>query len=316
MSIAVIMPNYNNAPFLRQCLDSFADDPAVAEIVIYDNCSSDQSVALIEAHPSPKIRLIKGAQNLYATGGRNEAIKATAQPYLSFVDGDDFVSQGMHSSCLKRLLELSLDAAVPDTVRVDANGGSPILFVPAPTTVISGEDGLMMTIGAWRLSLWGVVRREVYENAWKGFEPYGYRDDELLTRRMILACDRIGGASGSQFYRTIPRPVPPILLQVHAAQTQMRAVALAASRGRKDWEETLRLTRNEAVWSIIRLLRALPIAKARVALPKLLRDLATIHLPWKPHDWPHWTASRGLWLLNLIVGKGRKKRVGGGLNAN
>jgi glycosyltransferase involved in cell wall biosynthesis len=300
MSIAVIMPNFNNGPYLWQCLDSFADDEAIGEIVIYDNASSDDSCAVIEAHPSPKIRLIRGATNLYATGGRHEAIRSTSLPYLSFVDGDDFVSQKLHSICLNQLQQHSLDAAVPNTLRVDGDGRNPRMFVPAPTTIINGEDGLMMTIGHWRLSLWGVFRREVYERAWEGFAPYGYRDDELLLRRMILACNRIGGAPADQFYRTIERPPPPLPLQVHSAQTQMRAVALAASRKRKDWEETLRLTRNETVWSMLRLLRALPRDKARSTLPKLLRDFATIDLPWKPHDWPHWAASHGLMLASMV----------------
>lgn len=86
-------------------------------------------------------------------------------------------------------------------------------------------------------------------------------------------------------------------LRVHAMQTQVRAVALAASRGRKDWEETLRLTRNETVWSILRLLRAYPGAEARSLVPRLLSDLSTINLPWKPHDWPHWTALRAIILM-------------------
>ena len=297
MSIAVIMPNFNNAPYLVQCLDSFADDPAVSEIVIYDNASTDASVAVIEAHRSPKIRLIKGTRNLYATGGRDAAIKASTQPYLSFVDGDDFVSEGMHSACFAALIAQKLDAAVPDTVRVDGDGQHPTLFVPAPDTIIDGETGLWMTIGEWRLSLLGVIRREIYDAAWAGFEPFGYRDDELLTRRMILACDRIGGAPGSYFYRTMPRPAPSLQAQAHSIRTQMRAVALAASRGRADWEETLRLTRNETVWAMIRLLRAFPGSQARSLMPAMLGDLATIKLPWKVRDRPHWAASCGLRLL-------------------
>ncbi|MEO5577851.1 MAG: glycosyltransferase family 2 protein [Sphingomicrobium sp.] len=301
MSVAVIMPNYNNAPYLRQCLDSFVDDPAVSSIVIYDNGSTDDSVAVIEAHPSPKIRLIKSEKNLYATGGRDAAIKACTEPYLSFVDGDDFVSQDMHSACLARLRELKLDAAVPDTVRVDGDGNNPTMFIPAMSEIIDGETGLWMTINGWRLAFWGVFRREIYDAAWAEFEPYGYRDDELLTRRMILSCDRISGAPGSQFYRTMDRPGPPMRLQVHAIQTQMRAVALAASRKRKDWEELLRLTRNETVWSILRLLRAFPGGETRSRVPKMLGDLAAIDLPWKPRDWPHWIALQGLRLLALTA---------------
>lgn len=297
MSVAVIMPNYNNAPYLRQCLDSFADDPAVSEIVIYDNASTDDSVAVIEAHPSAKIRLIKGARNLYATSGRHEAIKASSMPYLAFVDGDDFVSDGMHSACLAALVDHQLDAAVPDIIRVDGDGLNPYLFVPAPSEVIDGETGLMMTINGWRLALWGVLRREIYDAAWNGFEPYGYRDDEHLTRRMILACGRIGGATGSQFYRTMPRPDPPMRLQTGAIRTQIRAVALAASRQRPDWQKQLRLTRNETVWAMIRLLRAFPGAETRSMVPRMLDDLATIELPWKPRDWPHRMTALGLSLL-------------------
>ena len=40
MSVAVIIPNRNNEAYLDQCLGSIADDPAVAEILIFDDAFS------------------------------------------------------------------------------------------------------------------------------------------------------------------------------------------------------------------------------------------------------------------------------------
>jgi glycosyltransferase involved in cell wall biosynthesis len=286
MSVSVIIPNRNNAPFLERCLASTADDPAVGEILVYDDGSTDDSLAVIERYGSPKVRVIRGPGGLGATRARHEAILTANGRFLSFVDGDDYLADGTLSSCLRSAQEHDLDMCIPDQVKVDRNG-KPTPFIPAPNAVTSGEDGLILTIGGWKLGApRGVIRRDTYLAAVRGFEFYGYSDDELLARRTVLASRRIGGCAGTYFYRYEPRDLPPGQ-QAMRLRTLFKSLALATSLDRAAWPPLLRASRNEGIKQLIGLAPRL----GKTDLEAVLADLAAVKLPWRPRDWPHLAAA-------------------------
>ena len=59
MRVSVVIPNRNNAEFIAECLHSVADDPAVGEILVYDDASTDRSVERIQALAVPQLRLLR-----------------------------------------------------------------------------------------------------------------------------------------------------------------------------------------------------------------------------------------------------------------
>jgi glycosyltransferase involved in cell wall biosynthesis len=206
MSVSVVTPNFNNEPFLRACLESVIDDPAVDEIVIVDNASTDRSVEMIRSFQCPKIRLIQSTQNLGATLGRHRAITESRGEYICYLDGDDFLSAGSISAALEQARLHNLDMSIFQLTDVDADGLNPICSLRPPDKVIDGKAACAMTLGGWRIHPLGLIRRSVYDCAWEGFSPHGYSDDELLTRRIFLAARRVGGNSGDYFYRRLAKP--------------------------------------------------------------------------------------------------------------
>lgn len=232
MAVSIVMPNWNNGRFIRQTLASVIDEQCVSEVVIYDNGSSDDSIAIAQAM-GPKVRIIRGEQNLGATLGRHEAILATSNDLICYLDGDDFLAPGAVDAAFAALSDLSLDIALFDLFNVDAQGENPVAFIIPPRSPFDGRTACEMTLGSWEMHIWGIMRKALYLDAWSGFEPHGYSDDELLTRMILSRAKRIAGCDGRFFYRVIPKQ-QQLRHLVGGNRTAIRSLALAVRCGLRD----------------------------------------------------------------------------------
>ena len=65
-TLSIVIPNYNNAKYLPTCLNSvIAQTYPLEEIVIYDDCSTDDSRSILKEYAArdPRIRLILPDEN-------------------------------------------------------------------------------------------------------------------------------------------------------------------------------------------------------------------------------------------------------------
>ena len=90
--ISVIIPVYNKAQFLRRCLDSCVNQRgAVAEFIVVDDCSTDNSAEICEeyARNYPNIHFYRKRQNGGVSMARNFGINNATCPWITFLDADD-----------------------------------------------------------------------------------------------------------------------------------------------------------------------------------------------------------------------------------
>lgn len=89
--ISVIMTNYNTPEdYLRQAIDSIlCQTYSNFEFIIIDDCSTDNSVAVIESYTDERIRLFKNQINLGLTKSLNIALKKCNGEYIARMDSDD-----------------------------------------------------------------------------------------------------------------------------------------------------------------------------------------------------------------------------------
>jgi glycosyltransferase involved in cell wall biosynthesis len=90
--ISVIIANYNNEPYLAECIDSVLEQTySNLEIIIVDDASTDGSIRLIGEYVSgdPRIRLIRNDRNRGIQNVRNQGIAAARGEYITTLDGDD-----------------------------------------------------------------------------------------------------------------------------------------------------------------------------------------------------------------------------------
>lgn len=74
MKVFVVIPNWNGADLISECLESLREQTQAAEIVVIDNGSTDDSVYIIEEQ-FPEVTLIKLHKNTGFAGGVNIGIK-------------------------------------------------------------------------------------------------------------------------------------------------------------------------------------------------------------------------------------------------
>jgi glycosyltransferase involved in cell wall biosynthesis len=98
MKVTAIVPCYNTAEFIGDCLESllFQGD-CIDEIICVDDCSSDSTPLVLERyrqdHPT-KITVLKNEKNKGAAYSRNRALKQAKGEWIQLLDSDDFLLEG------------------------------------------------------------------------------------------------------------------------------------------------------------------------------------------------------------------------------
>ena len=95
--ISIVVPVYNVAPFLGQCIESLcAQTYTNIEIILVNDGSTDNSLAIMQryAEQDKRIRIIDQS-NAGANAARNKGLFAATGDWICFVDGDDWVDAQM-----------------------------------------------------------------------------------------------------------------------------------------------------------------------------------------------------------------------------
>lgn len=88
--VSVILPVYNAAGFLKPCMESILQQSfADLELIIINDGSTDNSVAIIHSFQDPRIRLINNDGNKGLIYSLNKAVELSAGKYIARMDADD-----------------------------------------------------------------------------------------------------------------------------------------------------------------------------------------------------------------------------------
>jgi len=107
--VSVIIPNYNYARYIALAIESVrAQDHPAIELVVVDDCSSDDSVpairrALALPHRFTRVEVIELPANLGKLGALNRAVSACRGKYCITLDSDDMLTSGYVSRCVAEL---------------------------------------------------------------------------------------------------------------------------------------------------------------------------------------------------------------------
>lgn len=104
--ISIIMPVYNVAQYLRECIDSiFAQTFTDWEMIAVDDGSADESAAILKEYAQNDKRLkILQQSNKGAAAARNYGMQYASGKYLMFLDSDDIFEPDM-LECMKKEAE-------------------------------------------------------------------------------------------------------------------------------------------------------------------------------------------------------------------
>lgn len=106
--LSILIPVYNVANYLSECLDSIMEQvDNSCEVIIYDDCSTDSSreILLDYKNQFPQIQLILGEKNKGVSLARNILFDKSQGDYIWFIDSDDFLNKDSINKVLDSLKE-------------------------------------------------------------------------------------------------------------------------------------------------------------------------------------------------------------------
>ena len=134
--VSVIMPSFNTEKYindsinsvLRQTYDNF-------ELIIVDDCSSDNSVEVIKKYGDFRIRLIVNTSNKGAAFSRNRALRESKGEWIAFLDSDDIWEPNKLEEQIKFMIESNCWFSYTDYKEFKDNVDNCVAIVSGPDRI-------------------------------------------------------------------------------------------------------------------------------------------------------------------------------------
>ena len=110
--VSVVIPVYNSAQYLRECLDSILKQSLKEiEIICVDDASTDSSADIIKQYMASddRLQLLRLENNCGAGAARNHGMAQAKGEYIIFLDADDFFAEEMLSKSYSRAIDTDSD---------------------------------------------------------------------------------------------------------------------------------------------------------------------------------------------------------------
>lgn len=123
--VSIITPCYNSGRFIAEMIESVLDqDYTDWELLITDDCSTDNSVDIIKSYAcnDPRIKLFKLEKNSGAGIARNKSIEMAKGRYIAFCDSDDLWRKDKLSKQLDFISEGCREFVFCQAVIIDTEG--------------------------------------------------------------------------------------------------------------------------------------------------------------------------------------------------
>lgn len=177
--VSVIMPTYNRAGTIIRSINSIINQTYKnLELIIIDDCSSDNTVELIKGINNPKIKLIELNKNSGANYARNCGLNIAKGEYITFQDSDDMSDlnriERLVNSCKINKCDVSFC-----NVQVVEKKGYSILI----KNQIDNEDLLNKLLWGNFISLGSILgRKHVFESVKFDEKLPRFQDWDLMIR--------------------------------------------------------------------------------------------------------------------------------------
>lgn len=135
--ISIITPSYNSSEFIAETISSILNQSFTDwELLITDDCSSDDSYELLQSHANKdsRIKVFQLTENGGAGAARNNSIKQASGRYIAFCDSDDQWKPDKLEKQLKFMQDNDCALSYSSYDVIDEDGTSKG-FVDCPTEV-------------------------------------------------------------------------------------------------------------------------------------------------------------------------------------
>lgn len=196
--VSIIIPVYNNEGYVERCIRSVMKQTFLnLDIIIIDDGSQDDSCKILEklAEEDKRIRLVHQV-NQGVAAARNRGLDMACGEYLTFIDGDDYVSEDYIEHLYSCAENEAADMVICGLKYVAENGKILRELVPDEYRRIEREE--------WTFRISAVCshfyRKELWEKYVIRFQ-HGERGEDMPISLLFSAvCDKISVLSESGYY--------------------------------------------------------------------------------------------------------------------
>ena len=176
ITISVILPVYNVAPWIGECIESLKKQTLPGlEFIFVDDGSTDGSRDIIEAFAAvdPRVRILKNEGNQGSGSSRNAGIEAAKGEYYSFIDPDDMICDNFYALLYAKAQETGCD--IIKGVRIAFKDGDDISCI----ITAKAESGLNKRIRLLLKRKWPLYNSFTYEHQTAIYKASLFADENV-----------------------------------------------------------------------------------------------------------------------------------------
>ncbi len=191
-SISVIVPCYNGAKFIGNCLDmmlrqTIADQLEI--LVVLDGCT-DESEAIARKFP---FKIIKFEKNRGLSAARNAGMAAAGAKYIHFMDVDDNINDGFYENMLDSAEKSGADMVLSGMYNYAKTYQSQLFFEQKEYATL--KEKLQITlVGQWGYVWRYLFSKDFLEKHRLSFEEGRLIEDLLFSVRAVYFANKIVSA--------------------------------------------------------------------------------------------------------------------------
>lgn len=134
--VSLVIPVFNSAGYLRQCLDSVLSQTwKQIEVVCVNDGSTDSSLAILNEYAEKDVRVrvfSKENEGKGAASARNLGLEQAEGQFIQFVDSDDFFEPDMVESMVRKAIQTCADVVICTGQIYDHERGCTVGRLPHP----------------------------------------------------------------------------------------------------------------------------------------------------------------------------------------
>lgn len=192
--VSIILPVYNVAGYLPQCLDSIlAQEHTNWEAILVDDGSTDTSGEICNdyAAKDPRFRVIHQS-NAGAANAKNAGLEAVSGAYVAFLDSDDYVEPNWLSKMLDTMESTGSDVVECSFTKEYLGFGEPGNAGDYGAAEFDAESYLAQYLDVWTNSLfWNKLYRADLTKSIRFRRERRCIDDEFYTYKVVSGAGKI-----------------------------------------------------------------------------------------------------------------------------
>ncbi|MCL1907137.1 MAG: glycosyltransferase [Propionibacteriaceae bacterium] len=262
IKLSVIIPVFNVASYVGQCIQSVLQQTCVnMEVICIDDGSSDNSAVIVQQISDQDNRVqLHRQKNQGQAAARNRGMELARGEFIYFLDADDYIDSSFAEECINEMTANDYDLLFFDgnTFTVDDLSGQeehncPQLYqrITSYPGVWKGSDlfAEMMKRREFRVQpCMYITRRDFIIDNKLTFPEGIIREDELYTVQAILSAKRCGHLDRILFNR-----------RLHSNSTMTSRPAdqhveglIAVSQGYRSTAKTMRISVRAGWWLLLK----------------------------------------------------------------